>query len=107
VRAFSVKTARQTIPEWGIVQEPRSFLHMLVSNARISANDGWQVRQPRRDNLLASKLYGRHLFNNGAKGHRDDRGGTARALARIWPGDCPVVRQLVGLGLAGLKHAPG
>jgi len=71
---------------------------MLVGYMRVSTDSDRQVLDLQRDALLSAGVDGRHLFEDGASGTREDRTGLAKALAFIHPGDCLVVWKLDRLG---------
>ena len=64
---------------------------MIVGYMRVSTDGDRQVLDLQRDALLAAGVDERHLFEDRASGSRDDRGGLAKALALLKPGDCLVV----------------
>ena len=71
---------------------------MIVGYMRVSTDGDRQVLDLQRDALLAAGVDERHLFEDRASGSRDDRGGLAKALAFLKPGDCLVVWKLDRLG---------
>jgi len=71
---------------------------MIVGYMRVSTDGDRQVLDWQRDALLAAGVDERHLFEDRASGSRDDRGGLAKALAFLKPGDCLVVWKLDRLG---------
>ena len=76
---------------------------MMVGYMRVSTDGDRQVMDLQRDALLAAGVDERHLFEDRAGGSRDDRGGLAKALAFLKPGDCFVVWKLDRLGRS-LSH---
>jgi DNA invertase Pin-like site-specific DNA recombinase len=71
---------------------------MIVRYMRVSTDGDRQVLDLQRDAVLAAGVDERHLFEDRASGSRDDRGGLAKALAFLKPGDCLVVWKLDRLG---------
>ena len=71
---------------------------MIVGYMRVSTDGDRQVLDLQRDALLAAGVDERHLFEDRASGSRDDRGGLAKALAFLKPGDCLVAWKLDRLG---------
>ncbi|WP_256870532.1 recombinase family protein [Chromobacterium haemolyticum] len=80
-----------------------SFPYMLVGYMRVSSDSDRQSTDLQRDELLASGVDERHLFEDHASGARDDRPGLAKALAYVRPGDVLVVWKLDRLGRS-LSH---
>src|SRR5271155_3212222 len=76
---------------------------MMVGYMRVSTDGDRQVMDLQRDALLTAGVDERHLFEDRASGSRDDRGGLAKALAFLKPGDCFVVWKLDRLGRS-LSH---
>src|SRR5271167_1368948 len=76
---------------------------MLIGYMRVSTDGDRQVLDLQRDALLAAAVDERHLFEDRASGSRDDRGGLAKALVFLKPGDCFVVWKLDRLGRS-LSH---
>ncbi|OQS32969.1 resolvase [Chromobacterium haemolyticum] len=76
---------------------------MLVGYMRVSSDSDRQSTDLQRDELLASGVDERHLFEDHASGARDDRPGLAKALAYVRPGDVLVVWKLDRLGRS-LSH---
>ena len=76
---------------------------MLVGYVRVSSDSDRQSTALQRDALLAAGVDDRHLFEDRARGARDDRPGLAEALEFVRAGDCLVVWKLDRLGRS-LSH---